>query len=198
VTVAGPFASGTTPVRVQFGVRITDTQRTLRQTFPVALQHVTVGVEKVNGLTMASPQFAGIQDLPTETGVYLLGRGGALAAGAPLEISFTNLPLHSRAPRYVALSLAALIAGLGVWLSISARSTRGSEREALIARRDALLAEAAQLESRHRAGTVSMERYRTKRQRLVSQLEQLYLELDEAPTPPAPEVPRSGVPVPGS
>jgi hypothetical protein len=141
---------------------------------------VIVGVEKVNALAMSSPQFAAVQDLPTETGLYLLGQGGALAAGTPLTVTFENLPLHSRAPRYVALGLAALIGGLGVWLSVSARSTRGRERQLLIARRDALLAELAQLESRRREGAVSVERYQAKRQRLVSQLEQIYGELDEA------------------
>jgi hypothetical protein len=184
ITVQGPFASGTTPVRVQFPVRITSTERTVTQTFPVALQRVIVGVEKISGLAMSSPQFAAVQDLPTENGPYLLGQGGALAAGSPLTITFGNLPLHSRAPRYIALSLAALIAGLGVWLSVSARSTRGREREALIARRDALLAELAQLERRHRDGAVPVERHQAKRQRLVSQLEGIYGELDETDAGP--------------
>jgi hypothetical protein len=179
VTVQGPFASGTTPVRVQFAVHYGSPERMLAQTFPVGLQRVIVGVEKVSRVTMASPQFGTVTDLPTENGAYLLGQGGALAANTPLTITFTNLPLHSRAPRYVALALAGIIAGVGVWLSVGTRGTRGRERQMLIARRDTLLAELAQLDARRRDGAVAQEKYEARRQKLMSQLEQLYGELDE-------------------
>jgi hypothetical protein len=196
VTVQGPFASGTTSVRVQFAVRFGSSDHLVTQTFPVALQRVIVGVEKVGRVTMSSPQFATVTDLPTESGQYLLGQGGALSAGTPLRVTFANLPVHSRAPRYIALSLAGLIAGLGLWLSVSVRSTRGRERQALVERRDALLAELATLESRRREGAVSAERYLARRQKLVTQLEQIYGELDEANAGPPEGTPprRSGRP----
>lgn len=180
VTVVGPFASGTTPVRVQFALRYGSEETTVAQTFPVALQRTIVGVEKVNNLAMASPQFNTVNDLPTENGVYVLGQGGALAAGMPLTVTFSNLPLHSRAPRYITLGLAVVIIGIGVWLSVGARTLRGGDRQTLVARRDALLAELAQLEAKKRGGTIGHERYETRRQRLVAQLEQIYGELDEA------------------
>jgi hypothetical protein len=149
------------------------------QAFPIALQRVIVGVEKVPDLAMSSPQFSAVNELPTENGVYLLGQGGALAAGTPLTVTFTNLPLHSRAPRYVTLGVALAIAGVGAWLAVTARNTRGRDRQALIAKRESLLAELSQLETRHRQGAVAKDRYDARRQRLLTQLEQIYGELDE-------------------
>ena len=181
ITVRGPFASGTTPVRVQFAVRHGSTERTIEQTFPVALQRVIVGVEKVSsGLAMSSPQFGSVNELPTESGLYLLGQGGSLAAGTPLTVTLSNLPLHSRAARYVALGLAGTIAVIGVWLAATARRSAGKDLQALAARRDVLLGELTLLESRRREGVIGEARYEARRQRLVSQLEQLYAELDEA------------------
>jgi hypothetical protein len=181
ITVTGPFASGTTPVRVQFAVRHGSTERTIEQTFPVALQRVIVGVEKVtNAVAMASPQFGSVNELPTDSGLYLLGQGGSLAPGTPLSVTLTNLPLHSRAPRYVALGLVATIVALGVWLAATARRSADRDLQALAARRDVLLGELTLLERRRRDGVIGEARYEARRQRLVSQLEQLYAELDEA------------------
>ena len=47
-------------------------------------------------------------------------------------------------------------------------------------RRDALLAKLEELERSRRAGTVSGERYLSRRQRLLADLEQVYGEIDEA------------------
>jgi hypothetical protein len=184
VTVQGPFPSGTTPVRVQFAVRGGGTERVLTQVFPVALQRVIVGLEKVSSVGMSSPQFATVTDLPTENGTYLLGQGGALQAGSLLTVTFSNMPVHSRAPRVIALGLAGVIGLIGVWLAVRAPATQARERQALLRRRDALLTELAQLEAKRRDGAVSAERYEPKRQRLLNQLEHLYAELDEVDAGP--------------
>lgn len=184
ITVQGPFASGTTAVRVQFAVRYGSPERIFAQTFPVSVDRVIVGIEKVGDLAMSSPQFSTVTDLPTENGLYLLGQGPPLAAGTPLTITFSNLPVHSRVPRYVAIGLALAIAGFGVWLAATARGPGQRERQALIARRDALLAELANLEAKYRDGGIGAERYEAKRQRIVSQLETIYGELDEASAGP--------------
>ena len=179
VTVQGPFASGVTPVQVQFAVRYSSPERIVEQTFPVALERVVVGVEKVGSLALSSPQFSSVTELPTENGPYVLGQGAALAAGTPLVVTLSNLPLHSRAPRYIALGLAIAIVAAGIWLAATARAS-GTDRETLLARRDSLLGELTQLEARHRAGTLADDKYETRRRRLYGQLEQIYGELDDA------------------
>jgi hypothetical protein len=173
-----------TPVQIQYAIRYGSPERVLDQTFPVPLQRVVVGLEKVNEVQMASPQFSSVNELPTENGPYLLGQGGALAAGTPLSITLSNLPLHSRAPRWIAMGLALTIAIAGAWFAFTARSSRGREREALAARRDQLLGELTQLEAKHRDGTVAPEKYLARRQRILAELERIYGELDDASAGP--------------
>ena len=50
----------------------------------------------------------------------------------------------------------------------------------LTSRRDTLLRELEDIEKRRRAGTINSERYDARRQRLISDLEQIYGELDDA------------------
>ena len=52
--------------------------------------------------------------------------------------------------------------------------------QALAVRRDALLRELEELEKRRRAGAIGLQRYTTARQRLVSELEHIYGELEDA------------------
>jgi hypothetical protein len=181
LVVTGPFASGTTAVQVGFRLRYSSDQLTLTQPWPAALQRVIVGVERVDGLRVSSPQFSATNDVPTGDGtIFILGNGPAMAANGTTVVTLSGLPFHSRTPRYVALGLALGIAGLGVWLSTTGRTGRGEARESLVARRNTLLGQLAQLESKRRAGTIDPASYATRRQRLVSELERLYGELDEA------------------
>jgi hypothetical protein len=180
LTVVGPFAPGTTPVQVAYQLRYDSPDIEFEQTWPVALQQVTVGVQKVGTLAISSPQFLQTRDLSTDDGVvFLIGSGAGLPAGGKLTINLANLPIHSRTPRYVALTLAAIVVGVGVWLSVSARGERKPNQQTLTARRDALLRELEELEKRRRAGAVGGERYATRRQRLVGELEQIYGDLDD-------------------
>jgi hypothetical protein len=181
LVVTGPFASGTTAVQVGFRLRYSSDQLTLTQPWPAALQRVIVGVERVDGLRVSSPQFSATNEVPTGDGaIFILGNGPAMAANGTTVVTLSGLPFHSRTPRYVALGLALGIAGLGVWLSTTGRTGRGEARESLVARRNTLLGQLAQLESKRRAGTIDPAPYATRRQRLVSELERLYGELDEA------------------
>jgi len=182
VTIAGPFAPGTTAVQVEFSLRYDNPTETFVQSFPVSMQRAVVGVEKVGSLALASPQLSSVTELPTDNGVYLLGQGGALQAGSPLTITLSNVPVHSRTARYVALGLALLTVAVGGWLAVTARRS-AADRQALARRRDALLAELAQLEERRRQGSVSPERADRRRQRLMSELEQIYAELDATAGP---------------
>jgi hypothetical protein len=185
VTIQGPFAPGTTQVQLQFALRFSTAERIFEQSFPVPVQRVVLAVEKVTAqLGMASPQFTAVREVTSEDGLYLLAEGPALAAGTPLVVTLSNLPAHSRAPRFIALGVALAVVALGIWLGMTGRPAPGREREAMIARRDALLGQLAQLEARRRDGGIGGDRYAARRQRLLSELEEIYGELDEASSGP--------------
>lgn len=180
VIITGPFASGTTLVQVAFRMPYDSPELTIEQTWPAALQQVTVGVEKVNDLAISSPQFQSASDVTADGGdVFVLGRGPALPAGSTTTVTLSNLPVHSKVPRYVALGLAVLLAGVGVWLAVVKRAGHDEARQALTKRRDALLSQLEQLEVKRRAGSVDPNGYATRRQRIFTELERIYGELDE-------------------
>jgi hypothetical protein len=181
LTVTGPFAAGTTLVQVAFRLLHDSPDLTIQQTWPIPVQQLTVAMQKVGSVSMSSPQFSTVGEVPVETGMpFLLASGPPVAAGGTVTIQLSNLPAHSPIPRYVALALAAAIMAFGVWMAFGARTTTKDPRPRLIARRKTLLAELAALETRRRAGGVVDD---GRRQRLVAELEQVYGELDEAHTP---------------
>ena len=183
VTVHGPFAPGTTTLNLQYNLRFTNGTQTVAQTFPVPLQNVVVGVEKVGTLGLASTQFSSTAEVPAERGsVFVLGRGGSLPAGTPLTFTLSNLPAQSRIGRYVTLGLALLIAAIGVWMAMNPGRAAATDRKALVARRDKLLAELAQLEARRRDAPLP-ERSERRRLRILAELEQIYGELDATAGP---------------
>jgi hypothetical protein len=186
LVVTGPFASGTTNVQVGFRLPYRSSELTWTQPWPVALQRVIIGVERLDGLTVTSPQVTNTSEVPAGDGktMFILGNGPALPPGGTTTITLSGLPYHSATARYVALAIAALIAGLGVWLSVSGRRGQDDARQTLVARRNTLLGQLAQLESKRRAGTIDPASYSTRRQRIVSELERIYGELDDAGTGP--------------
>ena len=185
VTVMGPFAPGTTSVQVGYTLRYDSPNITFEQKFPIALQQSTVGVQKIGPMAMASQQFSATNELRTEDGVaFLVGDVKPLPAGGSLAVNLSNLPMHSRTPRYTALALAGLCIAVGIWLAMSGRRTIVDNRDALLRRRDSLLNQLEQLELKRRAGTINAERYTNNRQRLMTELEQIYGELDEVGTGP--------------
>jgi hypothetical protein len=181
ITVTGPFASGTTTVQAAFRMPYDTGTLTMTQTWPVAFQQVIVGVQKVGGLRISSPQLNQTNDVRTDNGdVFVLGNGPALPAGGTLTLTLSGLPFHSPTPRYVALTLAGALLAFGAWLTISGRSRVDESRQALVARRDTLLGQLAQLESKRRSGASDAEAQARRRTRILGELEQIYGELDEA------------------
>ena len=66
-----------------------------------------------------------------------------------------------------------------MWLAVVKRSGHDEARQTLVKRRETLLSQLEQLESKRRAGTVDPHNYATRRQRIYAELERIYGELDE-------------------
>ncbi|MDA1185592.1 MAG: hypothetical protein O2930_13235, partial [Acidobacteria bacterium] len=179
VTVTGPFAPGVTSVQVGFQLRQDTSEFTLQQTWPVPLQQLSVGVQRIGDLSVSSPQFSTVGEVNAESGTpFFLANGPAMAAGSTLTMELVNLPAHSGTPRLVALSLAAGIIVVGVWWAMSAPALVPESRPRLIERRDALLAELVPLERLQRDGGPLPTPDQARRQELMEDLEQVYSELD--------------------
>jgi len=183
LTVTGPFAPGTTPVQVGFRLVYDSPTLTVEQRWPVALEQLTVALEKVGAVTMTSPQFSTVGEVNAESGTpFLLASGPAIPAGGTLSLELANLPVHSPTPRSVALALAVLIIGVGIWFAARTPARSGDAQRRLVSRRDKLLNELARLEERRHKGTLGASD-ETRRQRIVAELEQIYGELDETGPP---------------
>lgn len=182
LTITGPFAPGSTLVQIAYQLRYDGPNLTFRQAFPAALPQVTVGVQKVGGLQMSSPQIGLTNDIRTDDGtVFILGSGPSLPAGGTLTLNLANLPFHSRTPRLVALSLAVVVAGIGLWLAATGGGTAGADaRRALERRRETLMGDLTQVEQKRRSGTGDAAKLEARRRRLLQELEQVYGELDDA------------------
>jgi hypothetical protein len=184
VIITGPFASGSTMVQVAFRMPHDDAELTIAQTWPAALPQVIVGVQKVGDLRVSSPQVTKTDDVRTDNGdLFVLGNGPALPAGGTVTLTLSGLPHHSRTPRYVAVGLAVVVLAFGAWFAIRGQSRQEDTRQTAVARRDTLLGQLAQIESRRRAGAPEADSQARRRARILTELEQIYGELDDAPGP---------------
>jgi hypothetical protein len=166
---------------VGFQLRQDRSDFTFQQTWPVPLEQLSVAVQKLGALSVSSQQFSTVGEVNAETGTpFFLANGPAMAAGSTLSVQLANLPVHSRTPLMVALSLAAGIIAIGVWWAIGAPPVVREPRPRLIERRDALLAELSPLEKRQRAGDPLPRADEARREGLIAELEEVYGELDVA------------------
>jgi hypothetical protein len=188
VSITGPIAPGSTPVRLAYFLPPAGPDRTLSQALPAAWPQVRVIMTRAAGARISSPQFASATDMAGGDGqAFTLGSGPALAAGQELSLALTGLPSRSRVGRNLSLGLAVLVLLAGAWAAVSARTASGdvSRRAALVERRDRLMADLVRLEEQYRAGTVDQRRHATRHEELVAQLERVYGELDRQPGAPA-------------
>ena len=182
VVVAGPFAPGQTQAQVAFTLPYSAGELTVVQRIPVALAQVTLLLEKAGTMQLESPQVSQHREIKAENDIYILGQGPGIKAGDALTFTVSGLPHRPLWPRNLALALAALIVGAGIWASARPGRVAAAEhdrRQKLSARRDRLFSELAGLEEQQRSGAMNDDRYQSRRSELVRALERVYAELDE-------------------
>jgi hypothetical protein len=132
-------------------------------------------------MRLISPQMTQHGEREANGQTYVLGQGPAVAAGSPVEFSFSGLPHAPAWPRNLALFLAVAILLGGAFYTVSGRTAphASAERQRLEARREKLFAELTALEESHRAERVDVAHYTSRRQHLIASLERIYAALDE-------------------
>jgi len=146
---------------------------------PADLPQVSVVVQKIGALQMASPQVAQRREMSAEGGTYIVGQGPALKAGEVLDLTLSGLPSRPSAPRNVAVTLAVVVLLAGAYGAT--RRPRGGEPSAvkgIQSRREKLFAALTALEAQRRQGAIDAETYAARRESLVTELEDLYRGLD--------------------
>ena len=145
----------------------------------MAVQQLPFFIERFGNLTVTSPQMRPDGERSGNNGtVFAALTSSSLPANSTVSIELSNLPAQSRVAGWVAVGLALAVIGLGVWLSVAGRRT--DLRTVLVSRRDALLSRLEELELKRRDGKMADERYLTRRQRLMAELEDVYHEIDLA------------------
>jgi hypothetical protein len=188
VSITGPIAPGTTPVRLAFSLAPSGPERSIVQKLPAAWTRVQVIMTRAGAARISSPTFASTSEMAGGDGqAFILGTGGPLPAQQEFTLTLGGLPSRSHWGRYVSLGLGALILLAGAWAAASARNASGdvSRRVALVERRDRLMADLVKVEEQRRSGMLDDRRYTARHGDLVSQLERVYGELDRQPGPAA-------------
>ena len=180
VTVTGPFAPGNTMIQFAYSVPLGAESITLAQKLPVQMTQLSVVAQKIGGMQLVSPQVSERREMAADGQTFIVGQGGAVRAGDSVTLTLTGLPHRATWPSTVALLLAGIILAAGAW-----GATRGGarapsrRRDQLNARRDKLFAELAALDAQRRKGTVDPPAYATRREQLVTALEDLYAGLEQ-------------------
>ena len=189
VRVDPPFQPGTTFVHLAYELPAASGSITMTQHLPATMEELAVVVRKVGDTKLSSSQLTMQQDMAVESDVFIAAAGGSIAPGQPIVLSVGNVPHHSRAPRWTALSLALGIVVVGVWISWRSEDAQeewAAERKRLIARREKLFVDLVRLEAEHRNGKTTALKYGQRREEIVAQLEQIYGALDRDDTNPGP------------
>jgi len=189
ITVEGPFAPGHTFVQAAYVLSGGGGTVDIAQKFPATLEQLTVIVKKVGDTTLRSSQLSNQREMAAENESYIAAQGGELRASQPLQLTISGFPHQSSTPRFVALTLAVLIALVGVWAASRPPADTGAaaaERKRLIARREKLFADLVRLENDRRNGRADERRYGTRREELMTALEQVYSALDSHDAGPGP------------
>jgi hypothetical protein len=184
VTIRGPLPVGVTAVPIAFRVESWGARYQLAQVFPLALDQLAMGVQRLDGLTIESPQASNVREASLSGHAFFVASGPGLPAGTPMRLTLAGLPHKSPVPLYAALALAAVVTGVGVWLAMTPGSGSDDSRRRLEARRTRGLAALAALDAEHRAGRLATPAYDQRRTRLLADLERVYGALDRGGVPP--------------
>lgn len=182
VTITGPFPPGKTVAQIGFSLPKAGQSISIRQTWPVAMAQVFVGVEKIGNLQVQSPQLRETRDLTSEGQAFIMGTGPRLNAGETMVLNLSGLPAHSRAPRNAVLALAALIFVIGAWFAWSPAKAHAAQDKTLQARREQLLTDIVALEKKRQQQPLS-ESDEARVQRATTELERVIAELDSGFAP---------------
>lgn len=185
VSIAGVVPPGVTAVPIAYRIERWDARHTIEQRFPLPVAQLAIGIQRLPGLAVESPQAASVREASLSGQAFLIATGPRLAAQAPLQLTLSGLPHRSRLPLTIALGLAVLVAAVGVYLSMNRPADRtAARRQVLETRRRKGLAALASLEADRAAGKVADTAYADRRARLLADLERVYGELDALERPP--------------
>jgi hypothetical protein len=184
VSLAGPLPPGRTTLRVAYELPSDTGGLEVSQTFPASLDRLMVLVRKQGDAKLASQQLERQQEFPSEGETLIGGMGGPVAAGQTISLSLSDLPHHSSAPRWAALSIASVVILAGIWAGTrrDGENVEEGERKRLTARREKLFGDLLKVERDRRSGRGDAEKLSARREELISSLEHIYGALDsEAP-----------------
>jgi hypothetical protein len=180
VTLTGPFQPGQTPLQVGYVLPYSSGNVTLAQKIPTSTGSIAVLMKKVGDMTLTSPQLPEVQERSFQGETYVLAQGPPQSAGTTLTLNISGLPHHSSVPRTIALVLACMIAGAGVWaaVKIPQHGADAARLKQLKNKREKIFSELVRLEQQRQMGALDASRYAERRPALVAQLERVYRDLD--------------------
>ena len=198
VTVTGPFQPGRTVVSMAYNLSYSGGRLEISQRLPAELEKLFIIAEISGDVALVSTQVTRREEITlADAQTYILGVGSGIPADGTVTFALTGLPHHSTMPRTIALVLAALVIGSGVWASASAGHTAsGERRQAFQARRDRLFKDLVRVELQHRSQRIGATRYTNRRRELLTLLELVYRQLEQEEL--APGVDGSQGPVPSA
>ena len=179
VTVNGPFAPGSTTLQFAYSIPLGSETIVIAQKMPAQVTQFTVIAQKIGAMQLASPQVTEKREMPAEGQTFIVGQGGAVKAGDTVTVTLSSLPNRPAWPAMLTLVIAGVILAAGAWGAMRGGSPQlDKTRAQLQGRRDKLFAELTQLEEQRRKGTVDDRVYATRREHLVTALEDLYAGLE--------------------
>jgi hypothetical protein len=180
VIVNGPFAPGTTLLQFAYSLPLGSDSMTISEKMPAPLASFALIAQKTGSMQVSSAQLAEHREATAEGQVYIAGQGRGVKAGDEVSFTFTGLPHKPAWPRNIALLASFAILAAGAWYAVRrpAAPDVGKARKKLQQEQNRLYGELTALERDRRQGRVDADRYASRKEELVRQLEAIYAQLD--------------------